>query len=133
MLILNNEKLVVPFIVGTGGVTKGDLVVLSAGTVVKATAGVTASTVVGIACDTKVAEAIVLVDVITSGTTVIAPFTVAGTKKTFADTDLGLVYDISNATTVNPDDTTGGCALITGYDNKTLEVRFVVPKASCYL
>lgn len=133
MNILNNERLVMPFIAGSGGVTKGDLVVISSGTVIKATDPVSAGTLVGIATETKLATAIVLVDIITAGTTVVAPFITSGTKKTFADTDLGLVYDLSDATKVDPDDVTAGCCLITGYDNDALEVRFVVPASLRYL
>lgn len=52
-------------------------------------------------------------------------FTDAGTKKTFAETDLGNKYDISNATTLNPDDTTGGFLKLVDYDNDNL-IAYVV-------
>lgn len=47
-------------------------------------------------------------------------FTDAGTKKTFAETDLGSLYDISDSTTLNPDDTTGGFLKLVDYDNDNL-------------
>lgn len=133
MYILNGEQNVRPFIAGDGGVTKGDLVVFSANTVVKATTPVGAGTLVGIALETAIATATVMVDVVVAGATIIAPFTTAGTKKTMADADIGKVFDITNAMLVNPDDTTGGCASLCGYDNKTLEARFNVPMSLRYL
>ena len=132
MNIVSNEKIVQQFIAGSGGVAKGDLVTYSSGTVIKATGGATANTVVGIALETKTATNLVLVDRIGPESVIQAPFAVSGTKKTFADTDIGLVYDISDETTVNPDDTTGGTCVIAGYDNLVQEVRFTVSVTKLY-
>lgn len=132
MNIVSNEKIVQQFIAGSGGVAKGDLVVYSSGTVVKGAGGASANTVVGIALETKASGALVLVDRIGPESVIQAPFAVSGTKKTFADTDIGLVYDIASETTVNPDDTTGGICVIAGYDNLVQEVRFTVPATKLY-
>lgn len=132
MNIVSNEHNVQQFIAGSGGVTKGDLVVYSSGTVVGVAGGASVNTVVGIALETKAQGALVLVDRIGTESVIQAPFATGGTKKTFADTDLGLVYDVSNATTVNPDDTTGGICVVTGYDNLVKEVRFTIPATKLY-
>lgn len=57
------------------------------------------------------------------------PFATGGTKTTFAQTDLyTTAYDLSNKTTVNPDDTTGGMCYIQAYNNTqaTVDVIFAV-------
>lgn len=133
MYIVNGERIVRQFIAGVGGVTNGDLVVNSSGTVIKATDPVTAGTLVGIALEDVASGGLVMVDVITAGTTVLSRFVTTGTKKTFAGTDIGLVYDLADSRNVDPDDTTGGCALIAGYDNDTLEVTFNVPASLLYV
>jgi hypothetical protein len=133
MQIVNGEIRNIPMIVGTGGLTKGCLCVVSGGKAVKAAAAVSAATLLGIACDDYDADDIAQIALVGEGTEVMAPFITTGTKKTFADTDLGKVYDLSDSLKIAPDDTTGGCALLIGYDNDTLEVRFLVPQASRYL
>lgn len=133
MYITNGEKKVVPYIVGTGGVTAGCLAVISSTTAVKGAAAVTDATLLGIACDDYDATELGLFEVIGECTEVTAKFTAAGTKKTFTNADIGKVYDFSDENTINPDDTTGGSAMLIGYDNDVLEATFVVPKAKRYL
>lgn len=54
-----------------------------------------------------------------------------GTKKTFADTDMyTTAYDLSNKTTVNPDDTTGGMCYVVGYNNTANTVDFIIGDAA---
>jgi hypothetical protein len=61
-------------------------------------------------------------------------FTNAGTKKTFTTADLyGSAYGLSDATTLNPDDTTGGFLQVVGFDNDNLTVDVVVTAAGQYL
>ncbi|MNW59215.1 hypothetical protein D3C74_371220 [compost metagenome] len=61
-------------------------------------------------------------------------FTNAGTKKTFTTADLyGSAYGLSDATTLNPDDTTGGFLQVVGFDNTKLTVDVVVTAAAQYL
>lgn len=61
-------------------------------------------------------------------------FTNAGTKKTFATADLyGSSYGLSDAVTLNPDDTTGGFLQVVGFDNTKLTVDVVVAAAAQYL
>lgn len=65
------------------------------------------------------------------GQVVRIPFTNAGTKKTFADTDKYLTaFDLLNKTTVNPDDTTGGMCFIQAYDNTKLTVDVIIAPAN---
>lgn len=62
------------------------------------------------------------------------PFTAAGSKKTFAQTDLySTKFDLSNKTTVDPDDTTGGMMQIVDYDNDALTVDVVCAGANQFL
>ena len=61
-------------------------------------------------------------------------FTDAGTKKTFATADLyGALYGLSDAVTLNPDDTTGGFLQVVGFDNTKKTVDVVVSAAAQYL
>jgi len=61
-------------------------------------------------------------------------FSNGGTKKTFTQADLYTkAFDISNPTTVNPDDTTNGMMQVVAYDNDKLTVDVVITSASQYL
>lgn len=109
--------------VGTGGVAKGDLCVISSSTVVKAANAATAATVVGIATAAAIDTAMVGVEL--CGDRVIrAPY--AGNE-----TNLGTnkIFDLTDATKVNIDDAAGGSCFCVGYDaiNNTLD--FIVPMA----
>lgn len=58
----------------------------------------------------------------------------AGTKTTFTTADLyGASYGLSNPTTLNPDDTTGGFLQVVAFDNEKLTVDVVVAAAAQYL
>lgn len=55
------------------------------------------------------------------------PFGTGGTKTSFADTDkYTTAYDISNKTTLNPDDTTGGMCYVQDYNNTAATVDVIV-------
>ncbi|MNP71660.1 hypothetical protein D3C76_1680780 [compost metagenome] len=59
------------------------------------------------------------------------PFATGGTKTTFAQTDLyTTAYDLSNKTTLNPDDTTGGMCYIQAYNNTQANVDVIFAVAS---
>lgn len=121
-----------PFIVGTGGVTKGGLVTFSAGTVIKATSAPTAGTIVGIADATVTAGGTVGVEFITGGKIVRATYT-GSTKTTLADADLGKVFDLTSDLVVNLDDVTGGACHCVGYDNLAKAIDFFVPASFMYV
>ena len=54
-----------------------------------------------------------------------------GSKKTFADTDkYTTLYDLETATSVDPDDTTGGMCCVQAYDNTAHTVDVVFTAAS---
>jgi hypothetical protein len=132
MDILSGENVrTLTLIAGTNGVTAGDLVVISSGTVIKATDPVTADTLVGIALATAAADALVSV-ALAQDNILEAPYT-GSSKTSLADTDIGTVFDLSDATTIDLDDTTGGCALCVGYDNDRDIIKFIVPSSFRYL
>lgn len=123
------------FKAGTGGTTAEGLVVIDTGTsgttrtVIKATAPVTAASLVGIARSTVDSGSYTWVDLVENHT-IEATYT-GSSKTTVADTDAGAVFDISSETVINLDDTTGGCFVAFGnsnYDNtaKTLKGKFTL-------
>ena len=132
MNILTGEKVVLPFIAGSGGTVEGEMVVISSGKVIEIGPAATAATIVGIALETKDEDAVVLVDVIGEGTIISAPYT-GSSKTSVADTDFGTLFDLDDGTTVDLDDTTDGVALCVGYDNDVDEIKFVITAADRYL
>jgi hypothetical protein len=119
------------FIVGTGGVTKGELVTISGTDVIEATDAPTAATIVGIAYETGAEDAVVDVAIITPGMKIRADY--VGTVLTaLTDANLGSVFDLDNGTTVDLDDTTGGCAFCVGYDNDADTIDFIIPASFLY-
>lgn len=59
------------------------------------------------------------------------PFATGGTKTTFSQTDLYLTaFDLSNKTTLNPDDTTGGMCYVQAYNNTQATVDVIFSAAS---
>lgn len=133
----DNVPTVVHLKVGANQTIKiGDLVQID-GTSRKLVAAVAASTTIaGIAQE----------DIVTSGTVddtheipivlvrnqvVRVPFSTAGTKKTFADTDkYTTAYDLGNKNSVNPDDTTGGMCFVQDYNNNDATVDVIFSAAS---
>jgi len=114
--------------VGTGGVTKGDLVVVSANTVVKAAAAPTAATVLGIALKTVAATGYVDVELVADR--IITAKYVTGSKTSVVDADKTKVFDLTDAQSINLDDTTGGCCFCVGYDNVAKTMDFLVTEAA---
>lgn len=111
-------------VVGTGGVTKGDLCVISGNTVVKAAAAPTAATVIGIALETAVATALAAIE-IAGGRVITAPY--AGTASNLATNK---VFDLTDSTKVNIDDVTGGVCFCVGYNTEKTTLDFVLTAAS---
>lgn len=111
---------VVSLVVGTGGVTKGDLVVLSSGTVVRAATATTAATILGLATASAVDTAMVSVEL--CGDRIIRA-EYSGATSNLATNK---VYDISDAHTVDNTDTTGGSCYCVDYDITKGVVDFIV-------
>lgn len=122
------KSLVKKLIVGTGGVTKGCLCVVSSNTVVKAAAAPSAATVVGIALETASASATAAIE-FPANRIIRAKYT-GSSKTSLADADLTKVFDLSDENTVNLDDTTGGCCFCVGYDNTNSTIDFMLTEAS---
>ena len=109
----------------------GDLVQIDA-TSRKGEAAVAASTtIVGIAMEAITTTTATAADVIpvalVRGQVVRIAYATGGTKTSFATTDkYTTAYDLSNKTTLNPDDTTGGMCYVQAYDNTadTVDVIF---------
>lgn len=61
-------------------------------------------------------------------------FTTAGTKKTLLQADLfSKSFDLSNKTTINPDDVTGGMCQVVGFNNANATADVVILAANQYL
>jgi hypothetical protein len=107
-------------------IVKGDPLVIASGLLNVAAGGATAATVVGIAnqaSDSAAAGTEVEVILCDSDTVFKADFLNSGTKKTFANADLGTAYDMGATTDYNkidPDDTVGGSWTLVDFDNTNL-------------
>jgi len=132
MEILNGKYEVIQLIVGTGGVADGDLVVISAGTIVASADGDKTATVVGIALDDGDVDDVVAVAAISEGAILQAPYAGA-TKTTLTDADLGTLFDVDTETQIDLDDTIAGCALCIGYNNDVNLIKFMIPASFLYL
>jgi hypothetical protein len=118
------------FVAGTGGSVAGAFMILSGTTAVLGSDGtVGAATALGVADNTVAENGIVDIESI-KGRQVTAPFTGA---VTFTDADLGKVYDLdAGGLVIDATDTTGGFAVLQGYDNTAKTVTFIVPDALVY-
>lgn len=112
-------------------VLAGSIVVVSSGKLTVGAAAASAGTVAGVA-----------LEAITTGTSVDADdsidvdinpssiywMAVTGSSKTsLTDADIGTLFDLSNAYTVNLDDTTGGyCQYVGGYNSSTGRAKFLI-------
>jgi hypothetical protein len=126
-LIDGRQSTVVPLPVGTGGVTKGDLVVWSSNTVVKAAAGDKTDDIVGIALETALDTATSQIELVLDRV-VRAPY--AGTETNLA---LGKVYDLTDSTKVNIDDVADGSCLCVGFDKEADTIDFIVVQADRFV
>ena len=103
-------------------INEGDLVALDATTRYLIPAVAASTTIVGIAQQSITTGATVTVDdaidVLPVTDCVIRMDYVGTTKTTLADTDLvSTLFDLSNASAINLDDTTDGMCSVVGYDN----------------
>jgi hypothetical protein len=120
-------------------IVTGDFVQINATTGLLEAAVAASTTIIGIAnADITTGGSVTAADnipvVLAKNAVIRMNFTDAGTKKTFLQADLYTkAYDLSNKTTVNPDDTTGGMMQIVAFDNTKLTVDVVVLNANQYL
>jgi hypothetical protein len=111
--------------VGSGGVTKGDLCVLSSNTFVKAAANPTDATVVAIALETALITEVALFELITPVRIISSKYT-GSSKTSLTDADISKTFDLTDAQTVNLDDTSGSFCFCVDYDNDLDLIHFVV-------
>lgn len=110
----------------------GDLVQIDSTSRLGEAAVAASTTIVGIAQEAittgvAVTSADTIPVALVRGFVVRLPFATGGTKTSFADTDkYTTAFDLSNKTTLNPDDTTGGMCYVQAYDNTadTVDVIF---------
>ena len=114
------ESTIVKLIVGTGGVTKGHLCVLSSNTVVLAAAAATDATVLGIAAETAVQGALASIEL--CGDRIIRS-EYAGTASNLATCK---EFDLTDSNTVNINDTTGGIFLCVGYNTTNTTIDGII-------
>lgn len=117
---------VIPFTIGTGGCSRGDLLVLSGTTAVKAAAAPSAATILGIACGDYSASGAGQIELIDDHF-ITAAYTGTATPA------IGTVYDLTDQKTVNTDDTTGGCFVCLSYDTVTKTMKGVIPESFKYI
>lgn len=122
---------VIPFYVGTGGVLKGQLAMVSSNTAIDATEGQSTAVLIGIAQDDYDAAEVGYFEDI-RGALVELPIYQGGATDTFAAADIGKAFDIyvdgtSGEMYIDPNDTTGAMAVVYSYNNdkQTAIVRFL--------
>lgn len=125
----------ISFYVGTGGILKGQLGMVSSSTVIDATEGVSTAIIVGIAVDDYDAGEVGYFDDI-DGAIVELPIYQGGATDTFADSDIGKAFDIYVDTDgemyLDPNDTTGAMFVLQSYDNTNLTCTAKIIKALLY-
>ena len=120
---------VIPFYVGTGGVLKGQLAMVSSDTAIDATEGQSTAVLIGIAqADYDATEVGYFDDI--RGALVELPIYQGGATDTFTDADIGKAFDIyvdSGVMKIDPNDVTGSMAVLYSYNNdaQTAVVRFL--------
>jgi hypothetical protein len=114
----------------------GDLVQIDATSRKGEVAVAASTTIVGIAMEPittggTVTDADTIPVALVRGQVVRIAYATGGTKTSFADTDkYTTAYDLSNKTTLNPDDTTGGMCYVQDYDNTQDTVDVIFAAAS---
>ena len=115
------------FFYTAAAISKGELVISSSG-IKPAVAALASQICVGLALEDAAATAKVPVLPL-QGVVMEIDFTNAGSKKTFADSDLGTEYDFvvtSHDAVLDPDDTSCGSLTLVGYDNANLKAYVVL-------
>ena len=131
-----NDPIEIPWRVkASTTINEGDLVALDATTRYLIPAVAASTDLVGIAQQTITTGATVTVTdsiLVLPLTEVVLRVSYAGTTKTtLADTDLvSTLFDLSNATTINLDDTTGGFCSVVDYDNTRKTADIIIKDAN---
>jgi hypothetical protein len=121
----SSKSTVIKGTVGSGGVLKGDLSVISSNTFIKITDAPGDYTVVAIALETADATEIAKFELVSNSPIITAKYT--GTSKTsLTDADISKLFDISDAQTIDLDDITGGTAFCVDYDNDLDLIHFII-------
>ncbi|MBY9081203.1 hypothetical protein KIH86_23940 [Paenibacillus sp. HN-1] len=134
----NNPDIETFDVTASASITAGNFVVATSGLLANAVAATT-GTIVGLSNFTLANGGSATTTknypvVLAKNAVIRMNFTNAGTKKTFTAADLyGTQFGLSDAVTLNPDDTTGGFLQVVGYDNTKLTVDVVVASAAQYL
>lgn len=116
-------------------INEGDLVALDSTSRYLIPAVAASTAIVGVAQQSITTGATVTVDdaieVLPITDCVIRVGFVGTTKTTLADTDLvSTLFDLSNASTMNLDDTTGGMCSVVGYDNNRKWADIIIASAN---
>jgi len=111
--------------VGSGGVAKGDLCAISSNTFVKITDAPGDYTVCAVALEAGAATDVINFELVSNAPIITAKYT-GSSKTSLTDADITKVFDISDAQTIDLDDTTGGTALCVDYDNDLDLIHFIV-------
>lgn len=127
----------IKFVVGTGGVKKGQLAMVSSDTAVIATEGATTAVIIGVAAEDYLATEIGLFYDI-RGREIEIDIYQGSTVDVFADTDIGKAFDIYHAGTTNeyyidPNDTSGAMFVVQSYDNTRAMATARIIAALCYI
>jgi hypothetical protein len=113
--------------VGTSGVSKGDMCVLSSNTFVQAAGGATVLTVCGIALEDASSGDVGKFELV--GDRIVTARYTGSSKTSVTDADISKVFDFSTAQVIDLDDTTGGSCFCVGYDNDLDTIDFIVTPA----
>jgi len=139
MLKVNRPEPVphIMYTVGTGGIKKGQIAVVSGNTAVAATEGVSTAIVLGIALDTVAENGIVQIECM-DGSLIEADVYQGGATDVFAAGDVGKAFDIYvNGSTgemyIDPNDTTDPMFVVMSYDNAKAKAWLKIKKALLYL
>ena len=122
---------------GTGGVTKGALVVIDSNTVIAGAEGIATAIILGVAAETTAATAMATIDTV-GGQEIEMDIYQGGATDTVTDAMVGVLYDIYvDATTkecfLDLNDTTNPFVLINRYDNATHKAWCTIPEAYLYV
>lgn len=108
---------------GTGGLTKGQLAVVSSGLAVAAAEGIASATILGVAMETCLVNEVATIYPITSETVLEMAVYQGGATDACTNAMLGTVYDIyvdTTSTYLDLNDTTGAFLVLIGHMNDGL-------------
>lgn len=127
----------IKFYVGTGGVKKGQLAMVSSDTAVIATEGASTAVIIGVAADDYDAGTVGLFYDI-RGREVEIDIYQGSTVDDFDDDDIGKAFDIYHAGTtaeyyIDPNDTSGAMFVVQSYDDTRKIATARIISALCYI